>query len=100
MYSNRLALDIDFPACFMFHRLRVLMCKSHSRLSFYYLLGRLLKGFLILLYGFFVASLLLVIAVGVETTWALLATIGPWLFKLGLTFGCGMAILSLFEFLS
>lgn len=73
-------------------------CHHHPRL--YYLLGKLLQGFFILLYGFFIVCLLLVIAVGVETAGVFLTAVGPWLFKLGLTFGCGVAILALFEALS
>lgn len=76
------------------------MRKPHHHLRLYYLLGKLLQGFLILLYGFFIVCLLLVIAVGMETAWAFLAAVGPWIFRLGLTFGCGVAMLSLFEALS
>ena len=76
------------------------MRKPHHHLRLYYLLGKLLQGFLILLFGFFIVCLLLVIAVGMETAWAFLAAVGPWIFRLGLTFGCGVAMLSLFEALS
>lgn len=76
------------------------MRKPHHHLRLYYLLGKLLQGFLILLYGFFIVCLLLVIAVGLETAWTFLTVVGPWLFRLGLTFGCGVAMLSLFEALS
>lgn len=76
------------------------MRKSHHHLRLYYLLGKLLQGFLVLLYSFFIVCLLLVIAVGAETAWMFLAAVGPWMLKLGLTFGCGVAILALFEALS
>jgi len=73
------------------------MRKPHRHLRLYYLLGKLLQGFLILLYSFFIVCLLLVIAAGVETAWVFLAAVGPWMLRLGLTFGCGVAILALFE---
>lgn len=76
------------------------MRKPHHHLRLYYLLGKLLQGFLILLYGFLIVCLLLVIAAGLETAWTFLAAVGPWIFRLGLTFGCGVAMLSLFEALS
>ncbi|MEM1242227.1 MAG: hypothetical protein AAGI45_20550 [Cyanobacteria bacterium P01_H01_bin.26] len=63
-------------------------------------MGRLLQGFFILLYGFLITCLLLVIAVDVETALAFLTAIAPWLLRLGLTFGCAIAILSLYEALS
>lgn len=73
------------------------MRRSHHHPRLYYLMGKLLQGFLVLLYGFFIICLLLVIAVGAETALAFLMAIGPWMFKLGLTFGCAIAILSLYE---
>ncbi|MEA5467060.1 hypothetical protein [Leptothoe sp. PORK10 BA2] len=76
------------------------MRKSHHHLRLYYLLGKLLQGFLILLYSFLIVCLLLVIAVNMETAEVFLFAIGPWILKLGFTFGCGVAILSLFEALS
>ena len=76
------------------------MRKFHHHLRLYHLLGKLLQGFLILLYSFFIICLLLIIAVGVETAWVFLAAVAPWMLRLGLTFGCGIAILALFEGLS
>ena len=73
------------------------MRRSHHHPRLYYLMGRLLQGFFILLYGFFIVSLLLVIAVGAEPALAFLLTITPWMVRLGLTFGCAIAILSIYE---
>lgn len=73
------------------------MRKTHHHPRLYYLMGKLLQGFFILLYGFFIVCLLLVIAVGAETALAFLTTHAPWIAKLGLTFGCAIAILSLYE---
>ncbi|MEM6252743.1 MAG: hypothetical protein AAF821_07465 [Cyanobacteria bacterium P01_D01_bin.156] len=73
------------------------MRRSHHYSRFYYVLGKLLRGFFILAYGFLILSLLLVIAMGFESAWAFLTTLGPWIFKLGLTLGCGVAILALIE---
>ena len=76
------------------------MRRTHHHPRLYYLMGKLLQGFFILLYGFFIICLLLVIAVGAETALAFLTTVAPWMLKLGLTFGCAIAILSLYEALS
>lgn len=76
------------------------MRRTHHHSRLYYLLGKLLRGFFILLYGFLIFCLLLIIALGVESAWVFLTTLGPWIFKLGLTLGCGIAILSLLEALS
>ena len=73
------------------------MRRTHRYSRLYYLLGKLLRAFFILLYSFLIICLLLVIALGVEPAWVFLTTLGPWIFKLGLILGCGMAILSLFE---
>ncbi|MBE9066443.1 hypothetical protein IQ260_07240 [Leptolyngbya cf. ectocarpi LEGE 11479] len=73
------------------------MRRTHHHPRLYYLMGKLLQGFFILLYGFFIICLLLVIAVGAEAALAFLTTHAPWIFKLGLTFGCAIAILSLYE---
>lgn len=73
------------------------MRKSHHHLRSYYLLGKLLQGFLILSYSFFIAYLLLAIAVDAEAAWVFLTAVGPWILRLGLTFGCSVAILALFE---
>ena len=76
------------------------MRKSPHHQYWYYLLGKLLQGFLILTYLFFVVCLLLVIATDTGVGQILLAAGLPWLLKLGLTFGCGLGILSLIEALS
>ncbi|MEM9265862.1 MAG: hypothetical protein AAGA46_10100 [Cyanobacteria bacterium P01_F01_bin.13] len=76
------------------------MRKSHHHRYLYYLLGKLLQGFLIVTYVFFVVCLLLVIGFGMDTVRGVLVTGLPWLLKVGLTLGCGVGILSLIEALS
>lgn len=75
------------------------MRKSHH-LRLYDLLGKLLQGFLILVYSFFIVCLLLIIATDMDVGWRFLTFGWPWLLKLGLAFGCSIGILSLFEVLS
>lgn len=70
---------------------------THHRLRLYYLLGKLLRGFFILLYGLLIICLLLVIAIGLEAAWVVLTALGPWILKLGVTLGCSLVILVLFE---
>ena len=73
------------------------MRKFHHHPHWYYLLGKLLQGFLVSTYIFFVSCLLLAIIVDVKTGWLVLTVGFPWLLKLALIFCCGIGILSLFE---
>ena len=76
------------------------MYRHRHHLPIYYLLGKLVQIFMMLLYGFFILGLLLVIGVGAETARGFIVTGLPWFLRIGLTLGCGIAALSLLEGLS
>ncbi|EKU99297.1 hypothetical protein Lepto7375DRAFT_1323 [Leptolyngbya sp. PCC 7375] len=76
------------------------MRKIHHHPYWYYLLGKLLQGFLLLTYVFFAVCLLLAVFLNVAIGWTVLVMGFPWLLKLALIFGFGIGILSLLEALS